>query len=286
MPSRTAIVGGGWLGSALARELAPDVVVTTRSGRWRDGVPPRGMTVVALDVTEPVLDAHALRGCSTLVIAVATGSRRATLEQRRALWIDGVARLLGATTELDWQRVVFIGSTSALPDVDGWVDETQARMPENDRGRVQRQAERVVSEHCEAHATPWWILRMGGLYGPDRELGALYTPRGPTPTLPGDGNTPTNLIHRDDAVAAIIASLQAPASAGGLLHVVDDDHVTRRHMYETIARARGVPPPRWAEPLAPDEPPRGKRVSNHALKSTLGIRLRHPTHHPAQGARP
>lgn len=279
IPAPVAIVGGGWLGSALAMALPKPVVVTTRSGRWRDGAPPPGVKVVALDVTGS-LDVAALRGCKALVIAVATGKRGATSQERRALWVDGIERLLQATKPNRWQRVVFIGSTSALPDLDGWIDERATAMPSHERGRVQREAEQVVATHCEREAIPWWVLRMGGLYGPGRQLGAIYAARdhGRDRILPGDGNTPTNLTHRDDAVASIEAALAARPALEGIVHVVDDDHTTRRQMYAAVAAALGVEPVAWAEPLDPRAPPRGKRVGNLALKTLLRVRLQHPTH--------
>ena len=86
----------------------------------------------------------------------------------------------------------------------------------------------------------------------------------------------TNLVHRDDAVAAIVASLAAPRDAVGIIHVVDDDHVSRRAMFEAIARRLGRPPPAWSEPPGPAV--HGKRVGNARLREVLGVRLRHPTH--------
>lgn len=270
-----AIVGGGFLGSALATALRPPVLVTTRSGSWRGGSPPPGVTVARLDITATSLDPTPLNAARSLVIAVATGGD----QDRRALWVEGVTRLLQSTRHHRWARVVFIGSTSALPDRDAWMFEDETGWPEHERGAVQRQAEAAVSEHCEAEGIPWWVLRLGGLYGPGRELGSIYRRRSEAP-LPGDGHVPTNLIHRDDAVAAVAAALHAPPELGGIVHVVDDDHSTRRVMYAAMAAARGEVAPRWERDVEPAHPPVGKRVGNLRLKTTLKVRLLHPTHTP------
>jgi nucleoside-diphosphate-sugar epimerase len=270
-----AIVGAGWLGSAVAQALTEPVVATTRSGAWPHAVVPSHVTVAALDVTAPDLDIAALARATKLVMAFAPGRT----QDRAALYVEGTRRLLEARTDggAKLQRVVYVGSTSALPDVDGWVDESCTTWPTTERGRVQRRAEAVVQTLCDAAGIPWLVLRMGGLYGPGRELERIYRQRSDAP-LPGDGMAATNLVHRDDAVAAVMAGLQAPADLTGVVHVVDDDHAPRRQMYTAIARAHGVAPAAWAEPASADAPAGGKRVRNDRLREVLNVRLRHPTH--------
>lgn len=259
---------------ALARALGPGTLVATRSGQWREGAPPSGVHMHALDLTASTLDLGPLRDCDALHIAVAPGDRSA---DRRALYVEGTRRLLEQSADFGWSRVVYIGSTSALPAVDGWVGEDEARRPDTERGAVQRDAEDVVLAHGRRHGVPATVLRLGGLYGPGRALGRLYRKRREGP-LQGDGNVPTNLIHVDDAVQACVAALRAPAHVGGLIHVVDDDHTTRRAMYDAIARADGQPALRWEREIAPEAAPVGKRVSNLTMKTVLGVRLKHPTH--------
>ena len=216
---------------------------------------------------------HELETCSALHIAVAPGSSEV---DRRSLYVEGTRRLLEATAEHPWTRIVYVSSTSALPDRDGWVFETEQGRPTSPRGAVQRDAEDVVLEHGRRNDIPTLVLRLGGLYGPGRDLGRVYRRRREAP-LPGSGNAPTNLIHVDDAVAASLSALAAPAHIGGIVHVVDDDHRSRRAMYDAVAQARGLDPVAWEAAVGP-EPPAGKRVSNARLKLDLGVRLKHPTH--------
>lgn len=139
-----------------------------------------------------------------------------------------------------------------------------------------RAAEEAVSAGAAALGARCWILRLGGLYGPGRGLGRLYR-SAPDAILEGDGMQATNLIHRDDALAAVLAALQAPLESAGVVHVCDDDHRPRRAMFALLAEARGWPPPRWAEAPWSAEP-RGKVVVNRRMKSSLGVVLRHPSH--------
>ncbi len=273
-PVKVALVGGGFLGMALARALGSGTVVATRSGQWRDGEPPPGVVMHALDLTADTLQLGPLRDCESLHIAVAPGNRTA---DRRALYVEGTRRLLEQSADIGWKRIVYVSSTSALPAVDGWVFESDPRQPDAERGQVQRDAEDQVIAHGAAHGIATLVLRLGGLYGPQRALGGLYRQRADGP-LPGDGNTPTNLIHLEDAVQASRAALLAPADVGGIVHVVDDDHTPRRVMYDTVAKNPGASDLQWEREIDPAQAPVGKRVSNLRMKLDLGVVLKHPVH--------
>lgn len=228
----------------------------------------------ALDLTADRLELGPLRDCDALHIAVAPGSRTA---DRRALYVEGTRRLLEQSAGVDWKRIVYVSSTSALPAVDGWVFESDPRRPEAERGQVQREAEDQIIAHGAARGIATLVLRLGGLYGPGRELGRLYRKRRDGP-LAGDGNAPTNLIHLEDAVQTSRAALLAPAHVGGVVHVVDDDHTPRRVMYDAVAKTQGFAPLEWEHPIHPTAAPVGKRVSNLRMKLELGVRLKHPVH--------
>ena len=270
------ILGAGFLGGPLAAALAPrPVLATTRSGAvttWPEGQPSH-VRVAPLDLLHadsPAI-AAAFADARALVLCYAAGPR----QDRRALYLEGTRRALEAAARLDLRRLVFTGSTSALPDHDGWLDETCERWPDDERGRIQREAEALVIDACDRARIPWIILRLAGLYGPGRGLGRLYR-RDPAAPLAGDGMQATNLIHRDDAIAAACAALDAPSELSALIHVCDDDHRPRRDLFDLVAAAEGLPAPRWELPPGPAIV--GKRVVNRRLKELLGVRLRHPEH--------
>jgi len=273
LPAPVAILGPGYLGARVAERLCRPVIAVSRSGRWRDGVAPAHVRMHALDLCDPTLEPGPLTEARQLVLCVAPGRS----QDRRALYVEGTARLLERLGAGALERIVWVGSTSALPSTDAWLDERCTTAPQTERGQVQRDAEQVVAEHGRAHGIPWLVLRMGGLYGPERSLSRIYRRRGADP-LPGDGMAPTNLVHRDDAVAAIIAALAAPPDRVGVVHVVDDEHTPRREMYARIAQQQGWPPLTWAEAVSVPAVPRGKRVSNRRLKAWLGVRLVAPRH--------
>lgn len=275
-----AVVGAGFLGAPVAAALAassevgnPPVLATTRSGTWPNEHVPENIQVRRLDVRRDDI-AAALAGARALVICYAPGKQ----QDRRELYIEGTRRLLAAAASLPLARLVYTSSTSALPDRDAWLDDDCPDWPDEPRGRVQREAEELVRDVCARLDLPWTILRLGGLYGPGRELFRLYRDA-PGAVLPGDGMQPTNLIHRDDAVQAVLAALALPPSERGVVNVVDDDHTPRREIFSRLAALAGRPPPAWERPPGPAAV--GKRVGNARLKEILRVRLQHPSHTPA-----
>ena len=85
-------------------------------------------------------------------------------------------------------------------------------------------------------------------------------------------------ITTDDAAAAVVASLSAPA---GLYNVGDDEPVTRRDFFAALAGALGVRPPRIAPAglaklggAKASVLVRSQRVSNRAFVEATGLEAR------------
>jgi nucleoside-diphosphate-sugar epimerase len=284
------VIGAGWIGSAVATRLGRDgvpVVATTRSGTWRgSSAPPPRVTLRRLDLLrdDEAARASVFDGVRAAVACLAPGGE----QDRRALYVGGARRFGEGCGAADLERAVWCSSTSALPAIDGPVDEECTESPEGERGRVQRDAEEAFREACERSGTPWVILRLAGLYGPGRELERVYRlarsevglarePAAREEVLPGDGLEPTNLVHRDDVVAAIVAALHLDPGVSTLVHVVDHDHTTRRELVARLAEHLGVTAPRWE---CEGSRPRGKRVTSRRLAEILGVILAHPRHTP------
>jgi nucleoside-diphosphate-sugar epimerase len=97
----------------------------------------------------------------------------------------------------------------------------------------------------------------------------------------GDPATFTSFIHADDAAAAVVAALTAPA---GIYNVVDDEPVTRAEAGRVVADALGVKPPHAVpKPLRAASPPsakllmRSQRVSHARFTAATGWIPSHPS---------
>lgn len=273
MTDTRVILGAGWLGAAIANACPRPVLATNRDGRRPTDLAD-DVEHAAFDLLAGTTPSEALARASTWVFAIAPGRD----QDRHAVYVDGPARLLATLPTTSVRRVVWIGSTSALPDEDAELDETCERWPTEPRGRLQREAEDMVRGACEAADVSWMVLRMGGLHGPGRALGRLFgqVDRPGDRDRTNDGDRVTNLVHRDDAVTATLAAITSERS--GIVHVVDDDHCTRRTMIDAVRAAEGHPAAIWP---GPPGIPHGKRVANRRLREWLGITLQHPRHHGA-----
>ncbi len=268
------VIGAGWIGSAIAGRLANDgalVVATTRSGRGSADLPGVRWEAYESGRDDTGRLAELIGPAEAVIVCWAPSSREV---DRRAHYVGGAAAVIAACEVHPPKRLVYTSSTSALPSSDGELDESCAEWPENERGRVQREAEETIRSGCERLAIPWVILRLAGLYGPGRGLERLYRWEDGV-ALAGDGASPTNLVHLDDVCQAIEASIALPSVTSGTVHVCDDDHSTRRQVFAHLARQSGRSEPTWE---LPETEPRGKRVSNRKLKEVLRVELQHPRH--------
>lgn len=114
------------------------------------------------------------------------------------------------------------------------------------------------------------ILRLGGIYGPGREL-TQRTKLLSNQSLSGTGKEPTNHIHLEDIVRAI--SFCSNHCLQGIFNLVNDDHPIRKELYETLSRQLHIPPPLWN-----GETPThgsGSIISNKKIKQA-GFSFNHP----------
>jgi nucleoside-diphosphate-sugar epimerase len=162
----------------------------------------------------------------------------------------------------------------------GWIDEEAALADgafSGSVGAAEAQARRFTAAGGVGIA-----LRFGLFYG----AGASHTVdqlrmarRGVAPSI-GSGDGYQSMIHLDDAAAAVVAALRAPA---GTYNVVEDAPATRAEQADAIAGALGIDAPRQlpaliarlagakAAPMA-----RSQRVSNRRFRAATGWEPAYP----------
>lgn len=126
------------------------------------------------------------------------------------------------------------------------------------------------------------VLRFGFFMAADSDQMALTLNAGRTGVflMPGDDDAHSPLIHVDDAAAAVVAALDAPA---GIYHVVDDEPATkagqRTALAQAVGRRRLVRPPSLVTRLVRGRAPQlvwSQRPSNRKFKETTGWAPAHP----------
>jgi len=126
------------------------------------------------------------------------------------------------------------------------------------------------------------VLRFGGFYAPDspQTVDMVRAARNHVATTVGSADGYFPMIQLDDAAAAVVAALDAPA---GIYNVVDEP-TTRREQADALAAAVGVnrllmPPAAMAKVggKAVAMLARSQRVSNRSFKEATGWQPAYPT---------
>ena len=294
---RVVVVGCGYVGLELSRQLAErghDVTGVRRSRDGIDAINDVGESVgtdgsvdesgsvegVRADVTDRTTLA-ALPDADAVVFAASSGGRDAAAA--RAVYVDGLRNVIEEYADRPAvpDRLVYTSSTGVYGDHDGdWVDEETTIDPTTEKTRVLAAAERIALNETERAGIDGTVARFAGLYGPDRYRLRRYL----------DGPVTAgylNMIHRDDAAGAIRHLLETDGARGDPIVVIDDEPVDKHAFADWLADECGVPRPEKRsveERIAAGDlsaaarrrARTSKRCSNDRLRS-LGYGLTYPT---------
>jgi nucleoside-diphosphate-sugar epimerase len=183
--------------------------------------------------------------------------------------------------------VVYASTSGVYGDCSGeWVSETRPLNPHTPRAQRRVHAEAHLRLFGRATGTHVHILRIPGIYAPDREGG---TPRGRllkgTPVLRAQDDVYTNHIHADDLARACLAALWR-GKPQRVSNASDDTQMKMGDYFDLAADLYGLPrPPRLARGTAQEALPlvllsfmsESRRLDNTRLKRELRLRLRYPT---------
>ncbi|MCA8983367.1 MAG: SDR family oxidoreductase [Planctomycetaceae bacterium] len=267
------VVGCGYLGERVATlwsEQGLRVAVTTRSAERAERLRAAGFTPFVCDVLDP---ASLARLPAADVLLHAVGFDRSTGQSQREVAVTGLKNLLAATSGRI-EKWIPISSTSVYGQREGeLVDEDSPTLPTRENGQIVLDAEQVVRES----SVNWVILRLAGIYGPQRLLARIRDRREAIPVA-GNPDAWLNLIHVRDCVAAVDQAAKRPLGHEIIL-VADDRPITRREYYETLAKLLQAPAPEFLpdQPDAKGDRGRNKRCHNAKLHRLLLPELLFPT---------
>ena len=182
------------------------------------------------------------------------------------------------------RAIVYLSTVGVYGDHSGaWVDEQTPPRPDMARSRERLAAERAWQDFGVRSGVPVAILRLAGIYGPDRNA-LVQVARGDARRIVKPGQV-FNRIHVEDIAQAIDAALTQRAS--GVFNVADDEPCPPGDPLVFAAQLLGrAPPPEISfEQAAPTMSPLAlsfwqdcRRVRNDKLKRELGVTLRYPTY--------
>ena len=238
MTGLTLVAGAGYTGRRVAGALATGgkrVAVASRT-------PPRidGATALVFDADDPSAAARLaerLPDPATSLLWLIPPDRTAAEAADCDPRLDRVLEALGETLE----RVVLASTTGVYGDQAGReVTEHTPTAPRTARAVARVGAERTLQRHAAGTGIECCILRIAGIYGPDRLMLSAIAEGQPVIRIEEAG--PGNRIHVDDLATACAAALTG-RDVPDIVNAADGDHTSSTAFARRVAELAGLPPP-------------------------------------------
>jgi nucleoside-diphosphate-sugar epimerase len=291
---RILIVGCGDVGQRAARVLGGGararILALTSSPERCASLRAQGITPL-LGNLDDAASLQRLSGVATRVLHLAPPPSGEQADWR----LDPRTRaLVHALAQRSLPVALVYGSTSGVyGDRQGaWVSEAAPAQPRTPRAWRRVDAEAAVHWLGRATGVRTSVLRIPGIYAPDRAGG---TPRERllrgTPVLRASDDVYTNHIHANDLARACVLALWRGQPQRNV-NVVDDTELKMGDYFDLAADLYGLPrPPRIGRDAAGDQislmllsfMSESRRLHNQRMKNELRLRLQYPT--VAQGLR-
>ncbi len=283
--------GTGVIGRRALRLLVGsghEVSALTRSEAKADAVRAQGATPVTASLFDRASLVAALAGHDT-VVNLTTHIPPLSKSARASAWAEndrirseGAPNIVAAALEVGVGRYIQEALAFSYDDHgDRWITESEPLLASAYTASV-RDVEAAV-ERFTASGGVGVTLRFGQFYAPEAShtQSLLKGARRGWSMMPGPGDAYTVTIAADDAAAAVVAALAAPA---GVYNIVDSDPLTRDEwaaaMAEAVGRDHVRKLPGFVTRAAAKKGPTlvsSQRVSNRLFVDTTGWQPRYPS---------
>jgi nucleoside-diphosphate-sugar epimerase len=275
---RVLIVGCGYVGLPLGVELirlGHEVYGLRRNASAESELKAAGIQPLFGDVTKPETLARLPHEFDWVVNCVAAGGGA---EDYRQVYLQGTRSLIEWLAPNPPKKFIYTSSTSVYGQTDGsQVKESSPTEPSVETAKILVETEKLLLAAVAEREFPAVILRVAGIYGPDRGHGFKQFLKNEA-RMEGNGSRFLNMIHRDDLIGCIIAALKS-GRAGEIYNAVDDEPVSQMNFFRWLAGTVGKYPPQSEPENSAENRKRGvtnKRVSNRRLKMELGYQFKYP----------
>lgn len=271
------IAGCGYVGQRLAARLRDrfEITALVRTNDTAAALERQGLKTVVIDLDRPRLGAsipERLDQEAIVYLAPPPSAGESDLRLDRFLHLAFVPP----------KSFVYMSTTGVYGDTEGTlVDESTPVMPLTERARRRVSAEEMTRVWCHERRVRRVVLRVPGIYGPDRL--PLERLRKSEPVVHPDDAGISNRIHVDDLVAACEAAIENK-EARGVYNVTDGNSISSTAFIDLVAKLSGLPaPPRVSmeEAQLTFSPERlsflneSRRVANDRMLKHLGVKLRY-----------
>jgi nucleoside-diphosphate-sugar epimerase len=266
--SKITILGCGYLGSALAKVCLGkgwQVAALTRNPKTASALRTLGVSKVIESQIQND-DWHGQLDANQDFVVNCVGASSSDPDGYISSYVEGQDSVMKWLEQGQVGSFIFTSSISVYPQTEKrLVDETASCLGVSEKGGLLLAAEQKCFPPVPS-ITRSFVLRLAGLYGPGRHLLVDRIKSGTT--IKGNEDRILNLLHRDDAVDAILTCLSAPAqNIGRIYNVSDGNHPTRGQVVTWLAEKLGVPSPGFdGNGLANDS---NRKISNNRILDEL-----------------
>lgn len=281
---KLTIIGGGYVGKAIAQrhsviaihsleQKEKIVTITTTSEERVSELKEVADKVIVMRGDDLDAVKSLIENQDTLLLSLAPSSNvrvdAATYEQT---YIPTVKNLqLALENNVTVKQIIYLGSGSVYGNQEGkQVDENTPVKIEDEYGKVLVNTEKILLEIAR-NDLKVCILRLGGIYGPKRELRKRFAKIAGT-TLSGNGENFIAWIHLEDIVEAVNFVCQNRLT--GIYNLVNDFNMTTKQILDRVCEEEGLEKVSW-DTSKTGFSSLNARISNQKIKNA-GYKLIHP----------
>jgi nucleoside-diphosphate-sugar epimerase len=264
--SSVSVLGCGWLGLPLAKALVVEGYRVKGSTTDLQKIPvlqKAGIFSFYLTVVEEIQGSHVSDFFDSDIVVITLPFRR-DFKNPQEYYNQIQSIIFECEKSRKVQFVIFTSSTSIYPVNIVQADEDIVFQPDDYRSEVLLNIERELLSNQSFAAT---IVRLAGLYGFDRKIGAFLASKKDL----SNAESLVNLIHQDDAIG-LIKEIIIQNVQDEILNACSDYHPTRRELYTKAAQQMGLAIPEFIA----EEGSSSKVVLNDKVKRVLGYQFLHP----------
>ena len=268
---KVAIVGCGYVGTRVAKKLRGQsdytVTATTTTPERVAQLEGVAQRVAVLKGNDKDAMTAVLQGQDAVLLCVGARNPHSYKES----YLDTAKTLVSVLQQTPTvKQVIYTGTYSVYGDRQGeLVTEESAVAPANPNGEILAETERILLAASSPNLKVS-ILRLGGIYGPTRELVKIFGGWAGS-TRPGAGEDVTNWVHTDDIVGGMIFALENRLQ--GIYNLVGDVALSSGELLDRIFESHNLPKASWDG--SPSVRPYNARVSNQKIKAA-GYQFVHP----------
>lgn len=261
MPQSVAIIGCGWLGLALVKQLHIEkyrVAVTTQSVDKQKTLKQNNIDaeLLSLPVHDPKSVVLSAFNQETLVISITPQIR-----QGRSDYPEKIAQLVEMAELGKVKKIILLSSTAVYNGLSGVVDENSLLDFAADKVAIIAGAEAAAQQFTGQTV----ILRLAGLVGPNRHPGRFLQGK----RVLAEPQAFINLIHQADAVGVLI-NIISEHKYNGIFNAVSATETSKEHYYQAAANALGLAVPEFSFETSMRF---GKRINDEKLRDKLNYQF-------------